>query len=203
MDQTLPGIPNPSSPPKTPMEGAGNMLADLLASLAAIGRSMQEEFDPRRFLDEFAARIGRLIPHDRLVIDLLHEDGRTFTVFAEHALPHLTLHQNYYTTTFDPQARYVVAEWVLRSVFAGEPMLVRDFSTDGRFTQVNPFEQRVQEAGLRSALLVPLDSGGRVIGALVATSLKPETYTETHLDAARHVAALIGPFVENVVLLQR
>ena len=179
------------------------MLADLLASLAAIGRSMQEEFDPRRFLGEFAARIGRLIPHDRLVVDLLHEDGRTFTVFAEHALPHLTLHQNYYTTTFDPQARYVVAEWVLRSVFAGEAMLVRDFSTDGRFTHVNPFEQRVQEAGLRSALLVPLDSGGRVIGALVATSLKPETYTEVHLDAARHVAALIGPFVENVVLLQR
>jgi transcriptional regulator with GAF, ATPase, and Fis domain len=203
MDQSSPGIPNPSSPPETPIEGARDMLADLLASLAAIGRSMQEEFDPRRFLDEFAARIGRLIPHDRLVIDLLHEDGRTFTVFAEHAPSELTLHQKYYTTAFDPQARYLVAEWVLRSVFAGEAMLVLDFSTDGRFTQVNPFEQRVQEAGLRSALLVPLDSGGRVIGALVATSLKPETYTETHLDAARHVAALIGPFVENVVLLQR
>ena len=181
----------------------GTLLADLLASLAAIGRSMQEAFDPRRFLGEFSARIGRLIPHDRLVIDLLHEDGRTFTVFAEHAPPELTLHQNYYTTAFDPQARYVVAEWALRTVFAGEAMLVRDFQTDARFAQVNPFERKVQEAGLRSALLVPLDSGGRAIGALVATSLRPETYTEAHLDAAKHVAALIGPFVENVVLLQR
>ncbi|HSB73323.1 MAG TPA: sigma 54-interacting transcriptional regulator [Candidatus Methylomirabilis sp.] len=201
MDQTLPSMPDPL--PETPIVGTGAMLADLLASLAAIGRSMQEEFDPRRFLDEFSARIGRLIPHDRLVVDLLHEDGRTFTVFAEHAPPELALHQNYYTTSFDPQARYVVAEWVLRTVFAGEAMLVRDFRDDPRFTQVNPFERRVQEAGLRSALLVPLESGGRVIGALVATSLQPETYAETHLDAARQVAALIGPFVENVVLLQR
>ena len=128
----------------------GTLLADLLASLAAIGRSIQ----------------------------------------------------NYYTTAFDPQARYVVAEWALRTVFAGEAMLVHDFQTDARFAQVNPFEHKVQEAGLRSALLVPLDSGGRAIGALVATSLRPETYTEAHLDAAKQVAALIGPFVENVVLLQ-
>ena len=44
----------------------GTLLADLLASLAAIGRSMQEAFDPRRFLGEFAARIGRLKPTARL-----------------------------------------------------------------------------------------------------------------------------------------
>ncbi|HSB78207.1 MAG TPA: sigma 54-interacting transcriptional regulator [Candidatus Methylomirabilis sp.] len=179
------------------------MLADLLASLAAIGRSMQEEFDPRRFLSQFSAHIGRLIPHDRLVIDLLHEDGRTFSVFAEHAPPELTLHQDYYTTAFAPQARYVVAEWVLRTIFAGETMLVHDLQKDARFTQANPFERKLQGAGLRSALLVPLDSGGRVIGALVATSLQPETYTQVHLERAKHVAALIGPFLENVVLLQR
>jgi hypothetical protein len=66
-------------------EGAGSVLPDLVASLAAIGRSMQEEFDPQRFLDEFSAQVQRLIPHDRLVIDLLDEDRRTFTVFTEHA----------------------------------------------------------------------------------------------------------------------
>jgi transcriptional regulator with GAF, ATPase, and Fis domain len=182
---------------------ADALLSDLLASLAAIGRSMREEFDPRRFLDEFSARIRRLIPHDRLVIDLLDEDGRTFTVFAEHAPPALTLHQKYYTTTFDPRHRYVVAEWVLRRAFAGEAILVHDFSTDPRFADANPLEQRLQAAGIRSGLLVPLESGGRIIGALVATSLAAGAYRETHLTTLRQVAGLIGPFVENVILLQR
>ncbi len=181
----------------------GSMLAHLLLSLVAIGRSMQEEFDPQRFLDEFSAQIQDVIPHDRLVIDYLEEDGQTFTVFAEHAPPDLVLHEEHYTTTFAPQARYVVAQWVLRHVFAGEAMLVRDLPADPRFTGVNPFERKLQEAGIRSGVLVPMESGGRVIGALVATSLTPHAYTQTHLAAARQVSSLIGPFIENVILLQR
>ena len=185
------------------MTDAGSVLADLLASLAAIGRSMQEEFDPQRFLDEFSDRIGRLIPHDRLVIDLLDEGGRTFTVFAEHAPPGLTLHEEHYTTAFDPRARYVVTEWVLRRVFAGESMLVSDLTADPRFATPNPFERKLTEKGIRSALMVPLESGGRVIGALVATALVPRAYTETHLNSLCQVAVLIAPFIENVLLLQR
>jgi len=179
------------------------MLADLLASLAAIGRSMGEAFDPQRFLGEFSAQIQRLVPHDRLVIDLLDEDNRTFTVFAEHAPPALVLHQDHYTTAFAPQARYVVSEWVLRFVFAGQAILVHDFPADPRFTEVNPFERRLQEAGIRSGLLVPLGSGGRVIGALVATALAPHAYAESQLATLAQIADLIGPFIENVVLLQR
>ena len=181
----------------------GPILPDLVASLAAIGRSIQEEFDPQRFLDQFSTQFQRLIPHQRLVIDHLDEDGRTFTVFAEHAPPGLILHQEHYTTAFAPRARYLVAEWVLRRVFAGERMLVHDLSTDPRFANSNPFERRLQEAGIRSALLVPLESGGRIVGALVATSTTPHAYSQAHLDALNDVAALIGPFIENVVLLQR
>jgi hypothetical protein len=55
----------------------GTLLADLLASLGAIGRSMQDRFDPRRFLGPFSERIRHLVPHDRLVIDYLEDDGRT------------------------------------------------------------------------------------------------------------------------------
>jgi len=38
---------------------------------------MEEEFDPRRFLEDFSAKLQGLIPHDRLVIDHLDENGRT------------------------------------------------------------------------------------------------------------------------------
>jgi len=195
MDRTLPA-PNGDE--------TSVILADLLASLAAIGRSMQEAFDPQRFLDQFSDQIRRLIPHDRLVIDLLDEDGRTFTVFAEHASPPAPrLHQDFYTTAFDPQGRYVVAEWILRSVFVGEAMRVDDFPTDPRFATPNPFERKVLESGIRSGLLVPLESGGRVIGVFAATSLIPHAYGDQHLTSLRQVAALIGPFIESVVLLQR
>jgi transcriptional regulator with GAF, ATPase, and Fis domain len=184
------------------METALAALADLLASLAALGRSMQEAFDPQRFLAEFSARIQRLIPHDRLVLDYLDDDGSTFTVFAEHAPPELTFHETHYTTTFDPAGRYQVAEWVLQPVFDGETMRVDDFTTDPRFASANAHEQRVQ-ATLRSALLVPMASGGRITGALVFTSRAAGTYTDAHVVAGREVSTLIGPFIENTVLLQK
>lgn len=185
------------------VDNAGSVLADLLCSLAAIGRSMQEEFDPKRFLEQFSARVGRLIPHDRLVIFHLGDDARTFTVFAEHAPHGLVLHEGHYTTAFDPLARYVVAEWTIRPVFSGEAMLVDDLQTDPRFADLNPFERKVQDAGLRSLLRVPLYAGGRVIGALAATSLSAHAYTPAHLVAAQQVADLIGPFIESTVLLHR
>jgi transcriptional regulator with GAF, ATPase, and Fis domain len=177
--------------------------ADLLVSLTAIGRAMQGEFDPRRFLDEFSARIQRLVPHDRLVIDHLDEEGRTFTVFAEHAPPGLVLHDEHYTTTSGPHARYVVKEWVLRFVFAGEAVLIHDFSTDPRVSDANPFHRKLQEAGIRSGLLVPLECGGRVMGAMVATRLRTHAYTETHLATLRQLANLVAPFIQSTILLHR
>lgn len=185
------------------VDDAGTALTDLLCSLAAIGRSIQEEFDPKRFLQEFSACVERLIPHDRLVIFDLEEDGRTFTIFAEHALRGPLLHEGHYTSAFHPQARYVVAEWTIGPVLSGEAMLVGDLQTDPRFTDLNPSERKVQEAGFRSLLRVPLYSGGRVIGGLGATSLTPHVYTPAHQTAAQQVADLIGPFIENLVLLQR
>ncbi len=177
-------------------------LADLVASLAALGRSMHEKFDPQRFLAEFSAKIQRLVPHDRLVLDHLDDDGRTFTVFAEHAAPDLTLHEEHYTTTLNPAGRYVVAEWAIRDVFGGQPMRIDDFRADPRFARPNAHETRVRET-LRSGLVLPLDSGGRVVGALVFTSLAPHAYTDAHLAASRQVADLIGPFIESTVLLHR
>jgi transcriptional regulator with GAF, ATPase, and Fis domain len=179
-------------------------LADLVASLAAIGRSMQDGVDPRHFLSEFSGQIQRLVPHDRVVIDYLDDGRRTFTVFAEHAVGAAPLlHEQHYTTTFDPGGRYVVSEWGVAPVFAGEVMRVDDFTTDPRFARPNAHERRVAEAGLRSALLVPLHAGGRVGGALVFTSLAVRAYTEAHATAASRIADLIGPFIESTVLLER
>jgi transcriptional regulator with GAF, ATPase, and Fis domain len=182
----------------------GAPLADLLDLLTAVGRSMRDRFDPQRFLGPFSERIRHLIPHDRLVVDFLDDDGRTFTVFAEHAAPEIRLHERHYTTDFDPQGRYVVAEWEsLRGVFAGGTLLSEDVPRDPRFEEPNPFERRLAAAGIRSLLAVPLPGATRPSGALVASSLAPGQYTPEHVAVARQVAELVGPFIESQVLLER
>jgi transcriptional regulator with GAF, ATPase, and Fis domain len=182
----------------------GAPLADLLDSVAALGRSMHETFDPQRFLGQFSDRLQRLLPHDRMIVAYLDDGGRTFTMFAEHAAAGLAkLHEQHYTTIFDPAGRYVVAEWALARVFAGESLMTGDLAGDPRFADPAAPESMVTEAGLRSVLAVPLWSGERIVGALGAANHLPDVYTEAHVATARRIAELIGPFIENAALLHR
>jgi transcriptional regulator with GAF, ATPase, and Fis domain len=187
-------LPSPEEP---------SNFSDLVDSLAAIGRSLGRVFEPRGFLREFSAQIRRMVPHDRIVIDHLDEDGRTFTVFAEHAPADLVLHAEHYTTAFAAQARYVVEEWALRPVFQGNAMLVADFLTDARFARLNQFERRFVDAGLRAGLFAPLESGGRIVGAIIVTSTTPQLYGGAHLTALQQIARILGPFIDNRILLER
>ena len=177
------------------------LLDDLLASLTAIGRSLQERFDPRRFLGEFSSHVQRLIPHDRLVIAYLEDTG-SLSIFAEHAVSGELAHRGRYTTEFDPSGRYSAEESVLQSVLAGQGMLVRDLQQDVRFAcpdgqPVWPFN-----VGVRSRVAAPLESRGRIIGSLLAAHFA-DNYAEAHFAAVRRVADLIAPFIENIVLLHR
>src|SRR3970040_1243815 len=110
---------------------------DLLAPLTAIGRAMQEAFDPQRFLADFSTHVQRLLPHDRLLI-AYREEGGSLSVFAEHNIRGPAVHEGRYTIAFDAGGRYTPAELALGPVLAGEAMLVRDFQDDPRFAQSGP-----------------------------------------------------------------
>jgi transcriptional regulator with GAF, ATPase, and Fis domain len=182
---------------------ASVVLADLVACLAAIGRSMDDAFDPRKFLGEFSGKLQRLIPHDRLVIACLADDRRTFTVFAEHVANGPVLHASHYTTSFSPEGRYPLGNGALAAMFGGGVLRLDELRDDYGLAAEGSVEHLVREAGFRSALLLPLYSGGQVIGGLVASSLTPGTYSAAHAATGRQVADLIAPFVQNVVHLQR
>jgi transcriptional regulator with GAF, ATPase, and Fis domain len=177
-------------------------LPDLLASLTAIGHSLQAVFDPQRFLAEFSLRVQRFVPHDRLMISQIEESGM-LSIFAEYARKGPLLYAGRYTIEFDPGGRYAPEEMDLGSVLGGEPLLLPDLQADPRFVQPGAPRPRVQQQGLRSRLAVPMASSGRIIGTLSATSYEPSLYAEDHLRAFRQVADLIGPFIENIVLLHR
>src|SRR5512137_2634637 len=96
----------------------------LFAPLAAIGRAMQEVFDPHRFLAEFSRQLQRVLPHDRVLVAYLEEGGH-LSVLAEHAVRGPELDGGRYTLDFEPSGRHAPAEVLLGQVLAGEPALVR------------------------------------------------------------------------------
>ncbi len=176
-------------------------LSDLLACVAAFGRSLDESFDPTRFLAEFSARTQRLVPHDYMLIALREDDGKTRSVFAEYAVRGAILSDgSHYTTA---SGRVPTDVFALAPVFEGDAQLIADMATDERLGDATAFRAKVGEAGLRARLAVPLYAGGHVGGALVVMSATAGMYTEAHASACRQVADLIGPFVATVVLLHR
>ena len=179
-------------------------LSDLLACVAAFGRSLDESFHPARFLAEFSASTQRLVPHDYMLIALREDDGQTCSLFAEYAVRRsLRGDNNRYTTTFERGGRVATESFALASAFEGETQVIADIATDNRFDEATTWRAKLRESGLRARLAVPLFAGGHVSGALVAMNATAGMYTEAHASACRQIANLIGPFVETVVMLHR
>jgi GAF domain-containing protein len=174
------------------VEPKESCLADLLACVAAFGRSMQEAFDPRRFLAEFSACAQHLVPHDRVTITYLEDDGRTFTVFAEHRGIGPAVGAGRYTTDFNPAGRYAAEDWNFAHVFAGDVLVVDDAQRDPRFSGKPMERARAIATGVRGVLAVPIYAAGRVIGAFVVASFTPDVYRDEHVAACRQIADMIG-----------
>src|SRR5258708_37499626 len=99
-------IEEPATMPVTDFD-----LAELYGSAGALARSMQGEFDPRRFLEALSSQVRQVIPHDRLTLLYLEEHARTFSVFGEHAFGDHAAggalrHEGHYTIGCAPGSRH-------------------------------------------------------------------------------------------------
>jgi transcriptional regulator with GAF, ATPase, and Fis domain len=176
-------------------------LADLLACVAAFGRSLNERFDPAHFLAEFSGRSQRLVPHDYLAIAIREADGHTCSVFAEYATRGTLLGQGHYTTAFERGDRVPRYKLGLLPVFEEEAEIIADLATDSRLAEDAARGAEIIQSGLRARLAVPLYGAGRIAGAFVVASATAGIYTDAHALACRQIADLIGPFIETVVWL--
>jgi transcriptional regulator with GAF, ATPase, and Fis domain len=175
--------------------------SDVLVCLAAIARALHGEFQPRTFLADVSAALQPFVPHDRLGIGYLSDDGRTFSVFAEHGGPGFLPPTDRYTTDLGGAVRFPVAASPLAPVFEGETLCVADLAADARFAD---HAAEVRSTGLKSAMFVPLRSGSRVVGKLSAASRLAAVYGDTHVvERLREVGRMIGPFIEIIALLYR
>ena len=135
-----------------------------LMHVAASSLDMAETFD------QVGEQIKQLIDYDRLSFGFLRPGGEQLDVYA-------ITGANAGTRACVPLESSVIGEAILTR----RPILIRDFPGD------SPYEvsRRVSEQlGVHSAMFVPLESKGRVIGVLLIFAFQRGQFDEEDLDLA-------------------
>jgi nitrate/nitrite-specific signal transduction histidine kinase len=120
-------------------------------------------------------------------IYLLQEDGQVLTTVA-----HKGLGAQFVAEIDDLSAGEGFSGRVIQT---GEPVVVRDLSTDPRLTRLV-----VRERGFRSAAVFPLVSRGKVLGSLFVITRDYREFPQQDLELLTSIGGQIGVAVENARL---
>src|SRR5919199_1853964 len=168
------------------MDQMRRQLRSQYAVAAVIGSTLRLD----EIYAEFAARVGDLVPVDRLSLVLVEDDGQTvvtaYTIGlgAERVTP----------GTRRPLAGSVYAQALL----TGRPVLQADLQALAP-AALGTVEQQLLEEGIRAEAIVPLAKGG-VRGALNLWSTQPGAYTMQNLGPIVALAPLVAAAVDNARL---
>ena len=168
-------------------------LAEEMAIIAEIGRLVSSTLNIEEVYERFAEETRKLIPFDRISVNLINPDGESLT--------------NAYVSGFDiPERR---PGNIVPMAGSLSEHLMRERS--GRIIHVEDFDDLVRQfpsvtvhlvvrAGIRSMIGVPLISRDEVIGILHFRSKKPNAYTEQDLRLAERIGEQIAGAVANAKL---
>jgi PAS domain S-box-containing protein len=166
-------------------------LANEKAIMVEISRIIGSTLKIEEVYERFAQEAKKLIPFDRIAVNIIHAQDRTFT----HA----------YVSGFDVPERRV--RKVVPLAGSGTEEVMR---TGSILTLQGPnLENGIRQfpgllpgyrAGLRSMVLVPLISHDQVIGVLNWGSTKPDVYTKTDIKLAENIGAQIAAAIANAEL---
>ncbi|MSS70872.1 MAG: PAS domain S-box protein [Candidatus Latescibacteria bacterium] len=154
-----------------------------LAALNSAVRVMSGQLDMKELHTTFEAHIRGVIPFDHAAVSLL-EDERHFRHLATDEV----------VTAPGPIGRAGSAtDWVIQN---RQPLIRKDILTDGRFR----VSRRTRSTGIRSDILIPLVSRGRVVGTLSLASRDPGVYSEADLEFLQPLADQLAVSVDNARL---
>jgi nitrate/nitrite-specific signal transduction histidine kinase len=85
-----------------------------------------------------------------------------------------------------------------RVVETGEPLVVRELSTDSRLTR-----SAVQKDGFNSVAIAPLVSRGKVLGSLFVITRDSREFSQQDIDLITSIGGQIGVAVENARLFEQ
>ncbi len=166
-------------------------LAKEMAIIAEIGRLIGSTLDIEEVYERFTAEAHKLIPFDNLMVNLIKPEENVLGIA--------------YVSGMDIPARRKGDQIPFRGSVCEVIALNRKgilFMSDSGEEMIKTFPTlvHVQQAGLRSMMIVPLISGDRVIGALVFRSKKADAYTDEDLDLAERIGDQIAGAIASAQL---
>ena len=153
-----------------------------------IGRIISSSLQIEEVFDSFAAEMAKLIPFDRLSVAILDESGSYLRIFAS--------------------GSRVDSGWGMESIIpvvgTGPGWVVlneRHFiHTDTRERQQFIEDEIFYEDGIRSYIILPLESRGKVVGTFGLGSRRAGTYSKRDLPLLGQLSKQISVAIENVKL---
>jgi signal transduction histidine kinase/CheY-like chemotaxis protein len=172
-------------------EQASRKLARKESVMSEIGRVASSTLNIEEVYGQFAAEVKKILPFDRIAINLVDVPSQTVTcqyvagLAAEGRMP---------GDRFDLAGTATAA-----CVESGRGMLIPAFPLQELAARF-PGHMPVRQAGVQTTLLAPLVSKGRAFGALVIMSTDANQYTERDIPLAENVAAQISGAIAHARL---
>jgi PAS domain S-box-containing protein len=174
-------------------EEAAKRLAQENAIVAEIGQIVSSTLNIEEIYERFAEEVKKLIPFDRIVINLIDIEKSTVS--------------NVYMAGEGIGDREVGKIYPLKG--SGSAEMVRTKSTLLIQTEdFNEYKDRFPmllstfQAGFRSIMNVPLFSKGQIIGGLLLRSFKPYAYTDKDVRLAERIGNEIAGAIVNAQLYE-
>ncbi len=174
-------------------EEAALRLAHKTGAIAEIGRIISSSLDIEEVYERFAEEVRKLIPFDRILVNLANKQEGTLTTAYIAGME---------VAGTKKGVVFPVGETVTDELMrTGAPVIFHPESIEevrSRF----PGLILAFQAGLRSRLSVPLIARGEVIGSLALWSQQPKAYGDRDIRLAQSVASQIAGAIANAQLFR-
>ncbi|MFZ4440328.1 MAG: PAS domain S-box protein, partial [Syntrophales bacterium] len=158
-----------------------------MAVISEIGRVAGSTLDINQVFELVDAEVHKLIPHDRLLVNLKKNDN-------EFVVAYVSGTDNPRRRTGDLYARQGTASGVVMNARAG--ILIQPDDAE-EIKELYPNLYAAFKTGLRSTISVPLISMSEVIGSMNLRSEKQKAYTEHDLRLAERIGVQIAGAIAN------
>jgi len=167
-------------------------LAEETAVIAEIGRVIGSTLDIGAVYERVAAEARKLIPFDRIAVNLfnIHENTLTVAYVSGTDIPNRKQGDS-------PPLTGTLTEEVIRGQTS---LIIQPESIDDEIVSRIPGISNTLQAGLLSLMGIPLISRDEVIGVLHFRSRRPNAYTERDLRLGERIGAQIAGAIANARL---
>jgi PAS domain S-box-containing protein len=168
--------------------GENKRRQELLQSISHLTRVITSNVDITQVYETFAQELKKLVPFDRVSIDLREEDKVRFLVVSS------TVPTEVNTGDIIPLKDSDLSQLIQHKQTRTE----KNFLKERRFR----VDELHLKSGLRSTINVPLMAKGEVFGSLNLVSSKPDTYNEWHKEVLEQLSAQISGAIDNARFYQ-